>query len=76
MQFGYRYRAYEKWVCKATAEIRQAVRSKIIVSTLLEELASEKQRAEGLDIADYIIEELMIGIHLFLSGSIFCFLFG
>jgi hypothetical protein len=31
----------------------------LIVSILLEELANEQQRMAGLDIADFIIEELI-----------------
>ena len=50
--------AYGKWSSKAD-EIKQFVKCEMKVSTLLEELASEKQLAEGLDIADYIIEELI-----------------
>jgi len=34
------------------------VRCEIKVSTILENIATETQRSEGLDIADYIIEEL------------------
>ena len=48
---------YEKWCIKAS-EIKQVVKCKIKVSTILEVLATEFQRSKGLDIADYIIEEL------------------
>ena len=48
---------YEKWSIKAT-EIKQSVKCEIKVSTILEDIATETQRSEGLDIADYIIEEL------------------
>ena len=34
------------------------MRCEIKVSTILENIATETQRSEGLDIADYIIEEL------------------
>jgi hypothetical protein len=48
---------YEKWSIKAT-EINQSVKCEIKVSTILEDIATETQRSEGLDIADYIIDEL------------------
>lgn len=48
---------FEKWTVKAT-EIKQSVKCEIKVSTILEDIATETQRSEGLDIADYIIEEL------------------
>ena len=48
---------YEKWSDKAS-EIKQSVKCKIKVSTILEDLATEVQRSEGHDIADYILEEL------------------
>jgi Domain of unknown function (DUF6371) len=51
--------AYDKWIIKA-AEIKESLKCEIKVSILLEELATETQRLEGLDIADYIIEELLI----------------
>lgn len=48
---------YEKWSIKA-AEIKQSVKCDIKISTILEDIATETQRSKGLDIADYIIEEL------------------
>jgi hypothetical protein len=48
---------YEKWSSKV-AEIKQSVKFDIKISTILEDLATEVQRSEGLDIADYLIEEL------------------
>lgn len=48
---------FEKWSIKAN-EIKRSVRCEIKVSTILEDRATETQRSEGLDIADYIIEEL------------------
>lgn len=51
--------AYDKWRIKA-AEIKKSMNCEIKVSNLIEELASEQQRLEGLDIADYIVEELLV----------------
>ena len=48
---------FEKWRIKAN-EIKQSIICEIKVSTILEDRATETQRSEGLDIADYIIEEL------------------
>ena len=48
---------YKKWSIKAN-EIKQSLKCEIKVSTILEDIASETQRSEGLDIADYIIDEL------------------
>lgn len=48
---------YEKWCIKAD-EIKLFVECEIKVSTILEDIATEEQRAKGLDIADYMIEEL------------------
>lgn len=48
---------FEKWSNKAL-EIKQLVKLEIKVSTILEDLATEAQRSEGFDIADYILEEL------------------
>lgn len=48
---------YEKWSIKAD-EIKLFVECEIKVSTILEDIATEEQRAKGLDIADYMIEEL------------------
>lgn len=49
--------AFEKWSIK-TAEIKQSVKLEIKASTILEDVATVDQRSEGLDIADYIIEEM------------------
>lgn len=48
---------YDKWCIKAD-EIKLFVECKIKVSTILEEIATESQRSQGFDIADYMIEEL------------------
>lgn len=48
---------YDKWSIKAD-EIKHFVECDIKISTILEEIATEAQRSKGLDIADYIIEEL------------------
>lgn len=48
---------YEKWCIKAD-EIKLFVECEIKVSTILEEIATIEQRDKGLDIADYMIEEL------------------
>lgn len=48
---------YDKWCVKAD-EIKLSIECKIKVSTILEDIATEEQRAKGLDIADYMIEEL------------------
>lgn len=48
---------FEKWNIKAK-EIKQYVKCEIKLSSILEDRATETQRSEGLDIADYIIEEL------------------
>ena len=48
---------YDKWCVKAD-EIKLFIECKIKVSTILEDIATEEQRAKGLDIADYMIEEL------------------
>ena len=48
---------YDKWCIKAD-EIKLFVECEIKVSTILEDIATEEQRAKGLDIADYMIEEL------------------
>jgi len=49
--------SYEKWSIKFK-EIKQSVNCEIKVSEILEEIATKVQRFEGLDIADYMIEEL------------------
>lgn len=49
--------AYEKWNIKAD-EIKERFNCKITISTLLEDEASDSDRANGLDIADYTIAEL------------------
>ena len=48
---------YDKW-CIKSAEIKLFVECDIKVSTILEDIATETQRSNGLDIADYMIEEL------------------
>ena len=48
---------YEKWCIKAD-EIKLFVECEIKVSKILEEIATVEQRSKGLDIADYMIEEL------------------
>ncbi len=47
---------YEKWSTKVK-EIKQSVNCEIKISKILEDIATEVQRSEGLDIADYMIEE-------------------
>ena len=49
---------YEKWSLKAT-EIQKQCNCNIILSNLLEIEATDTDRANGLDIADYIIAELI-----------------
>ena len=49
--------AFEKWSLKA-AEIKIQCNCKITISTLLENEATDIDRTNGLDIADYIIAEL------------------
>ena len=49
--------AFDKWSIKA-AEIKERCNCKITVSTLLEDEASDLDRINGLDIADFIIPEL------------------
>jgi hypothetical protein len=49
--------AYEKWSIKAT-EIQNQYECKISISTLLEDEATDTERANGLDIADFTISEL------------------
>lgn len=48
--------AFEKWSLKAV-EIQKQYNCKISVSTLLEEIASDADRENGLDIADFIIQQ-------------------
>lgn len=48
--------AFEKWSLKAT-EIQKQCDCKISMSTLLENEATDTDRANGLDITDYIIAE-------------------
>jgi len=47
--------AFELWSRKA-AEIRQAYGCKIIVSDYLEKIASDEEKENGLDIADYFLK--------------------
>lgn len=49
---------FELWKGKA-AEIKRAYGCKVIVSDLLERTATDEARESGLDVADYIIEQLM-----------------
>lgn len=49
--------AFEKWSLKAT-EIQKQNVCKISISTLLEDESTDTDRANGLDIADFIIAEL------------------
>jgi len=49
---------FELWKGKA-AEIKRAYGCKVIVSDLLERIATDEARESGLDVADYIIEQLM-----------------
>ena len=49
--------AFEKWSLKAT-EIQKQYNCKITISTLLEDEATDADRTDGLDIADFIIAEL------------------
>jgi len=49
--------AFEKWSLKVS-EIQKKHNYKVTISTLLEDEATNSDRANGLDIADYIISEL------------------
>jgi len=49
--------AFEKWSLKAI-EIKKQCICKVTISTLLEDEATDTDRINGLDIADYIIAEL------------------
>jgi len=49
--------AFEKWSLKVS-EIQKKHNYKVTISTLLEDEATNSDRAKGLDIADYIISEL------------------
>ena len=49
--------AFEKWSLKAT-EIKKQCNCKVSISTILEDEATDTDRINGLDIADYIIAEL------------------
>jgi len=49
--------AFNKWSIKAD-EIQKKCRCKVIISTLLEKIDNDSDRENGLDIADYIIEQL------------------
>ena len=51
--------AYEKWSLKAD-ELQEQCNCKITVSTLLEDEATNTDRSNGLDIADYIIAEILL----------------
>ncbi len=49
--------AFEKWSLKST-EMHEKCNCKITISTLLEDEATDTERANGLDIADFIVAEL------------------
>lgn len=49
--------AFENWSLKLS-EIQKKHNYKVTISTLLEDEATNSDRANGLDIADYIISEL------------------
>ena len=49
--------AFEKWSLK-TEELQEQCNCKITVSTLLEDESTYTDRSNGLDIADYMIEEM------------------
>jgi len=49
--------AFDKWNEKAI-QIEKEFNCKITVSTLLEDISTPEAKAKGLDIADYMIEEL------------------
>ena len=55
--------AFEKWSLK-TEELQEQCNCKITVSTLLEDEATCTERTNGLDIADYIIEEMKAPLSL------------
>lgn len=46
--------AFEKWSQKAQ-EIKKAISCKVMVSDLLETIATDDQRASGLDLADFLL---------------------
>jgi hypothetical protein len=46
--------AYQDWAVKAD-QVKKAVNCKIMVSDLLEMIATEEQRIAGLDLADYLV---------------------
>jgi len=50
--------AFEKWSLRAN-DIQNQCNCKISVSTLLEDVASDTDRENGLDIADFIIKQLI-----------------
>src|SRR6185437_5935225 len=47
--------AYEAWKQKAD-EVKRTTNCKIAVSDLLENIANDQQRAEGWDLADYLVK--------------------
>jgi hypothetical protein len=50
-------KAFDKWSEKAN-EIKTIVGCKISVSDLLEQIATDEERENGFDIADYLIREI------------------
>ena len=54
--------AFEKWSLKVS-EIQKKHNYKVTISTLLEDEATNSYRANGLDIADYIISELKFPLY-------------
>jgi len=51
--------AFVQWSRRA-AEIRQAYGCKIVVSDILERIASDEDKENGLDIADYLIKQIIV----------------
>ena len=51
--------AYEKW-CQKAMEIQKRIQCKLSVSSLLETQATESDREQGLDIADFMVAELNV----------------
>lgn len=51
--------AFVQW-SKRAAEIRQAYGCKVVVSDILERIASDEEKENGLDIADYLIKQITV----------------
>ena len=49
--------AYDKWI-EIAARIRNSIEVDISVSTLLEDIATPEAKAQGLDLADFLINQL------------------